>query len=64
MDYQPKSIISRILEFSVLLLLSAFIIRLAVCFIMEVWWELIIVALVVVGGLALYRIWKHKTSLD
>ena len=61
METQPKKLIVRILEFAVMLVIAAFLIRLAVFFILDIWWVLLVLAAVAAVIAALYRAWKNKT---
>lgn len=60
MEHQPKKLITRILEFAGLFALSAFLLRLGVCYLKEIWWALLIIAILVIGGSFLYRLWKRS----
>ena len=62
MNYPPKKLITRLVEYAALFALSAFLIRLAVCYIMDVWWVLIILAAVSAAASIGYRIWKNKRN--
>jgi hypothetical protein len=62
MENQPKKLIVRIMEAAVLFALSAFLIRLGVCYILEIWPVLLIIAAVTVGIVVGYRIWKNKVK--
>ena len=55
---QPKRLITRILEFAALFALSAFLLRLGVAYLREIWWALAII----IGGIAGYRIYKNKVQ--
>ena len=57
---EHRSLLSRILETAALLALSAFLIRLAACFLCSVWPVLVISAVIALAAIVLYRIWKHK----
>ncbi|MBQ9016129.1 MAG: hypothetical protein IJ109_08415 [Firmicutes bacterium] len=59
MDNQPRRWLERLLEAAIVLALSAYLIKLAVCFIMQVWPVLVIIATVVIAGVVAYRIWKR-----
>jgi hypothetical protein len=61
-EVQPKKLITRILEFTAALALAAFLIRLAVNYILEIWPVLIILAIVIAGSMIGYRIWKNKAK--
>ena len=60
MDYPPKKLVARLLEFAVLFALSAFLIRLAVCYLLGVWWVLVILAAVSVAIIIGHRAWKNR----
>lgn len=60
MNYPPKHWLERILEVAIVIALSAFLIRLAACYIVEALPIIIIVVTLVVVGLVAYRIWKRK----
>ena len=62
MENQPKKFITRILEFAALFALSAFLFRLAVCYILQIWPVLIILAVVAAGAAIGYRAWKNKVK--
>jgi uncharacterized membrane protein YqgA involved in biofilm formation len=59
-ENEPKRFIVRIVECAVLLTLSVFLIKLAVCWLMEIWWVLLIIAALAIGGVIGWRIWKNK----
>jgi hypothetical protein len=48
-EKEPKKLIIRMFEFAGLLALSAFLLRLAVCYILEIWPVLVVLAVVTVG---------------
>lgn len=56
----PKNLITRMLEAAFMLAVSAFLIRTAACWILEVWPVLLTIALIITAIIAIYRIWKHK----
>ncbi len=60
MEHQPKKLITRILEFAGLFALSAFLMRLGVAYLREIWWVLLIIAIIVIVGGFLYRLWKRN----
>ncbi len=47
MDYPPKKLITRILEFAAVIALSAFLIMLAVQFLLAIWPYLLVIAAVI-----------------
>ena len=59
----PKNLITRILEAVFMLALSAWLIRTAACWILEVWPVLLAIALAILAVIIIYRIWKHKHDL-
>jgi len=61
-ENQPKKLIIRIIEFAALFALSAFLIRLGICYILEIWPALIVLAVVTAGIVIGYRIWKNKAK--
>ena len=62
MEHQPKKLIIRILEFAGLFALSAFLIRLGVTYLREIWLALIIIGVVAGAAVIGYRVWKNRTS--
>lgn len=60
MENQPKHWLEKILEAAIIIALSAFLIRLAVCYILQALPVIAIVATLITVGVILYRIWKHK----
>lgn len=59
---EPKSFLSKLLECAIILVVSSYLIRLAVCYITQVWPALVIIATLVIGGVVAYRIWKKHDS--
>jgi len=59
-DYPPKKLAVRILEFAGLFALSAFLIKLGVRYILEVWPVLLVIVIVSVGVAVGIRIWKNR----
>ena len=59
---EPKGLLTRILEIAAIFALIAFLLNLGVCYLQEVWWVLLIIAVVIGVGVALYRIWKKKNT--
>ena len=55
----PKKWGERILEFCVILAFSAFLLKLAVAYIVEIWSYLVTIAAVILVIVTIYRIWKH-----
>ena len=62
MDYQPKKLITRLLEYAGVFALSSFLIRLAVCYILDVWEVLVILAVMAGVAVIVYRLWKNKAK--
>ncbi len=62
MEREPKKFIVRLLEFCGIFALSAFLIRLGVCYIMQIWPVLLILAILAIAGIIGYRVWKHRTQ--
>ena len=60
MDNQPKRWLERILEAAIIIAISAYLIRLAACYIVQALPIIIIVATLVIVGIVAYRIWKRK----
>lgn len=62
MENQPKKLITKILETAVLFALSAFLIRLGVCYILEIWQVLLIIAVVIAGIAIGWHVWKSRVK--
>jgi len=62
MENQQKKFITRIFEFIGLFALSLLLLRLGVSYILEIWPVLVILAVVIVGIVVGYRIWKNKAG--
>ena len=60
MENQPKRWLEKLLESAVILALSAFLIKLALCWLYAVWPILVVIATVVAVGVVAYRIWRRK----
>lgn len=60
MDNQPRHWLERILEAAIIIVVSAYLIRLAACYIVQALPVIIIVATLVIVGIVAYRIWKRK----
>lgn len=56
----PKKFTSRMLELAGLFALSAFLIRLGVCYLLEVWPYLLGGVILAFAGIIGWRIYKHK----
>lgn len=56
----PRKLIERVFDFCLTLVVAAFLLRLAVSYVLEVWPYLaIIAAIILIIGIA-YRVWKYK----
>ncbi len=64
MNNQPKHWLERIFEAAIIIALSAYLIRLAACYIVDALPIIIIIVTLVVVGIVLYRIWKRKHDSD
>lgn len=60
MENQPKHLLEKLLEAAIIFVISAFLIKLGVCYILCVWPVLVIIATIVIGGVIAYRIWKRR----
>ncbi len=60
MDQPPKKLITRILEFAVMFALSALLIRIGICLIAEIWYVLLIGAIVIVIAVVCWRIYANR----
>ncbi len=49
MEKEPRRLISRVVEFAVLFVISAFLLRLGAYYLADVWWILLIVGIAVIG---------------
>lgn len=56
---QPKNLLTLMLESAFLFFLSAFLIRMAVHILTEIWPALLVIAIVVLILLIGWRIWRH-----
>lgn len=59
MENQPKRLLEKILEAAIIFALSAYLIKLGVCYIAQVWPVLVILATIILVGVIIYRIWKR-----
>lgn len=59
----PKKLSSRILEFAFLFALSAFLVRLGISYLLEIWPYLLIGAILVIAGTVGWRVYKHKKDM-
>lgn len=62
MEQQPKKLLTRILEFAVVLALSAFLIRLATKYLLDAWPVLLVVGVVAIAAVVIYRLLKWKNG--
>ena len=60
MQNQPQRWLERRMESAVILALSAFLIKRALCWLFAVWPILAIIATVVAVGVVAYRIWRRR----
>ena len=60
MDNQPRRWLERILEAAIVIVLSAYLIRLAACYFVQALPVIIIVAAIIIVGFIAYRVWKRK----
>ena len=60
MDNQPKRLLERLLEAAIIIVVSAYLIRLATCYFVQALPVIIIVAAIIIVGFIAYRIWKRK----
>lgn len=58
----PKKLINRIVEACALLALSAFLLRLAVAYLLEIWVYLLIIVVIAALGVIGWRIYKFYRS--
>jgi hypothetical protein len=56
---QPKKLITRILEFAGLFALAAFLMRLGVCYLLQIWPVLLITAIVIAATAIGFHVWKN-----
>jgi glucan phosphoethanolaminetransferase (alkaline phosphatase superfamily) len=60
MEYHPKKLITRILESAGLFALSAYLLKLGVAFLKEIWAWLLLIAVIVAAAIVGYRVWKNR----
>ena len=60
MDNQPRRWLERILEAAIVIVVSAYLIRLAACYFVQALPVIIIVAARIIVGFIASRIWKRK----
>ena len=51
------------MEFCALLALSAFMLRLAVAYLLEIWVDLLIIVIIAIAGVIGWRVYKHYRDL-
>jgi hypothetical protein len=49
-----------ILEIAFILALAMFLLRLAICWLSQIWWVLLILAVLIAAGVIAYRWWKSR----
>lgn len=59
----PRRLLDRILEICVVLALSAFLLRLAVYFLLDVWKYLLVIVIIVIVGIIGWRVYKYFRDL-
>jgi len=59
-EVKPKKLIARIVEYAFLLALAMFLIKLAICWLMEVWIVLLVVLVIASVAVIGFRAWKNK----
>lgn len=59
----PKRFIERVFEFCAILALSAFLLRLAVTYILEVWPYLLAAAVIALICVIGWRVWRHGKDM-
>ena len=62
MEEKPKKWIIRLLEWAAMFALAAFLLRLGVAYIKEIWWILLIIAGVVAAVVIAYRVYKFHVK--
>ena len=62
MEREPKRLISRILECCALFALSAFLLKLGVAYLEDIWVVLAAIVGVIALAVIVHRILKHKTN--
>ena len=59
----PKKFTSRMLELAGLFALSAFLVRLGVYYLLEVWPYLLVIAILVIAGVIGWRVYKRRKDM-
>jgi fatty acid desaturase len=62
LEERPKKFIVRLLESAAMFALAMFLIRLGICYLYEIWWVLVIIAVLTVGSIVGYRVWKRRAD--
>lgn len=62
MDREPKSWITKFLEIAIMFAIAAYLIRLGVCFLSQVWPAIVIIVTLILTGIIAYRLWKKKND--
>lgn len=57
---ESKSLLSRILEAAAAFALSAFLLKLGVSYLLQIWWILLIVIAIIGAAVVIYRILKYR----
>ncbi|MDR1667860.1 MAG: hypothetical protein LBS03_09280 [Bacteroidales bacterium] len=47
-------------EFAAMFALSVFLVRLAILWLAQIWWILLILCVIAIGGIIGWRVWKQK----
>jgi hypothetical protein len=61
MEPRPKRLIQKLVEYAALFALTAYLLRLGVCYLKSIWWILIILIAVPAIAVIGFRIWKNRT---
>ena len=56
---QPKSLLTRLVEGAFLFALAAWLLRLGICYLGEIWVPLVILAVLGIASVIGIRLWKH-----
>ena len=62
MEEKVKGVFTKLLETAAIFALAVFLIRLAVCWLMQIWWVLIILAVLILAGFFGWHWWKTNRS--
>jgi len=55
-----KKGVTTLLEIAAIFLLAVYLLRLAICYLSQIWWILLIIAVVGIAAGVGWRIWKNK----